>query len=237
MYAREVDGQVLEFEVSGRLYRNALVMLDQQTGSLWSQILGAAILGPLKGTRLTMLPSLHTTWGAWRREHPNGLLLKKEQPSYAAYAPYWGSQMAGVTDEAIADTRLRTKQLVLGVRVGDQAKAYPYPLGRLSTQPVINDSLGRMPMVVVFDQVHGTGGVFSRQVQDRVLTFALARKSETTVVLTDKETGTQWHGLSGAALVGPLEGQRLTPIPATLAFWFGWKDHFPNTAVWSNPPS
>ena len=83
-----------------------------------------------------------------------------------------------------------------GVRVADQPKAYPY--ARLSTQPVVNDTLGGTPLVVVFDEAHGGAGiVFSRQVQDRTLTFALQRTTESTILLTDEETGTLWHGLTG----------------------------------------
>ena len=231
MYAREVNGQVLDFGVSGKLYRNVLVMFDRQTESLWSQLLGQAIVGPLQGTRLTMLPATVMTWGAWRQEHPAGLLLRKEAPSQATYASYWSSGMAGVAGETLKDARLLAKQYVVGVRVADQPKAYPY--ARLSTQPVVNDTLGGTPLVVVFDEAHGGAGiVFSRQVQDRVLTFALQRATESTVLLTDEETGTLWHGLTGEGLEGRLAGQRLRQLPATDSFWFGWKDHFPNTAVW-----
>ena len=231
MYAREVGRQVLDFGVSGKLYRNVLVMFDRQTDSLWSQLLGQAIVGPLKGTRLTMLPATVMTWGAWRNEHPDGLLLRKEAPSKATYASYWNSGTVGVAGETLKDARLLAKQYVVGVRVADQPKAYPY--AQLSTQPVVNDTLGGTPLVVVFDEAHGGAGiVFSRQVQDRVLTFALQRTTETTVLLTDEETGTLWHGLTGEGLEGPLAGQRLRQLPATDSFWFGWKDHFPNTAVW-----
>ena len=139
--------------------------------------------------------------------------------------------MAGVAGETLKDARLLAKQYVVGVRVADQPKAYPY--ARLSTQPVVNDTLGGTPLVVVFDEAHGGAGiVFSRQVQDRTLTFALQRTTESTVLLTDEETGTLWHGLTGEGLEGPLAGQRLRQLPATDSFWFGWKDHFPNTAVW-----
>ena len=164
MYAREVNGQVLDFGVSGKLYRNVLVMFDRQTGSLWSQLLGQAIVGPLTGTRLTMLPATVITWGAWRREHPDGLMLRKEEPSKATYASYWNSGTIGVAGETLKDSRLLAKQYVVGVRVADQPKAYPY--ARLSTQPVVNDTLGGTPLVVVFDEAHGGAGiVFSRQVQ------------------------------------------------------------------------
>ena len=231
MYAREVASQVLSFGVSGMLFRNGLVMYDAETVSLWSQVLGKAIGGPLKGTKLTMLPSLHTSWGVWRREHPDGMLLKKEAPSEARYAAYWRMPlMAGELGETITDRRLPIKEFVLGVRVAGKPKAYP--ASRLSQQPVVNDTLGGTPLLVVFDVRSATSSAFSRQVQGQTLTFEPSSKAETSLVLKDQETGSIWHGLTGMATEGPLAGQRLTQVPATDAFWFGWKDHFPNTAVW-----
>jgi hypothetical protein len=47
-----------------------LVLVDDATGSFWSQVLGRAICGPREGDRLTVRPSTVTTWGAWRAAHP-----------------------------------------------------------------------------------------------------------------------------------------------------------------------
>jgi hypothetical protein len=41
------------FDVSGRLYRNDLVVEDDQTGRLWPQIPGKALHGPLAGSELS----------------------------------------------------------------------------------------------------------------------------------------------------------------------------------------
>ncbi|MBI4521491.1 MAG: DUF3179 domain-containing protein [Gemmatimonadetes bacterium] len=70
MYARQVGGQTLTFGVSGMLYRDALVMYDRQTGTLWSQVDGRGIQGALAGARLEPLPSIHATWKEWRATYP-----------------------------------------------------------------------------------------------------------------------------------------------------------------------
>ena len=46
------------------------MLADEQSGSYWSQLLARAICGPLEGTGLEILPSTVTTWGEWRRSHP-----------------------------------------------------------------------------------------------------------------------------------------------------------------------
>ena len=48
---------------------------DHETGSIWSQPLGEAIIGPLKGSMLDVVPSTLTTWEAWRGAHPETLAL------------------------------------------------------------------------------------------------------------------------------------------------------------------
>jgi hypothetical protein len=47
-----------------------LVLVDDETGSYWSQILARAVCGPESGDRLTIVPSTVTTWTAWRETHP-----------------------------------------------------------------------------------------------------------------------------------------------------------------------
>jgi thiol-disulfide isomerase/thioredoxin len=64
-----VDGKILEFGVSGRLYKSDLVMYDRQTASFWSQIEGRAIIGPLAGTRLEYIPMEMMTWQRWQERH------------------------------------------------------------------------------------------------------------------------------------------------------------------------
>jgi len=226
VYSREIGGQEYSFGVSGKLIMNALVMYDRQTESLWSQITGEAVLGPLQGTKLEFVPALHTTWAEWKALHPKTLaLVKGYSGAYDSYASYYESARAGVLGETRSDTRLYVKEFVVGVEQGGQAVAYPFSV--LNGQPVINDVVGGMPVLVVFDADSGASAVFDRRVGGETLTF-LAGDGTT---LTDIETESAWDGLSGVATAGPLVGHRLAPVKSTRAFWFGWKDWYPNTRV------
>jgi len=226
VYSREIGGQEYSFGVSGKLIMNALVMYDRQTDSLWSQITGEAVSGPLKGTRLEFVPALHTTWLEWKSLHSETLaLVKGYSGAYDSYAGYYESARAGVLGETRSDTRLYVKEFVVGVEQGGQAVAYPF--GLLNGQPVINDVVGGVPLLVVFEAESGASAVFERRVGGETLTFS----AEDRTTLTDAETGSVWDGLSGAATAGPLAGQKLAPVKSTRAFWFGWKDWYPNTRV------
>lgn len=47
-----------------------LVMVDDATGSYWSQLLAQAICGPRVGDRLDIVSSSVARWGRWRDDHP-----------------------------------------------------------------------------------------------------------------------------------------------------------------------
>jgi hypothetical protein len=62
-----------------------LVMVDDATGSYWSQLLARAICGPRAGDSLRIRPSTLTTWGKWRATHPETELLLP--PPYSTPLP------------------------------------------------------------------------------------------------------------------------------------------------------
>lgn len=117
------------FGVSGLLYNSDVLLYDRATNSLWSQILGRAVSGPLKGTELESLPSRHTTWRAWKAAHPTTLVLSprtgyRRNYSVSPYLGYASSPRLMFTVEHVSQ-QYQSKDLVLGVTVGGESKAYP----------------------------------------------------------------------------------------------------------------
>lgn len=121
-------GESWTFGTTGRLVNSNLLMYDRQTDSEWPQILGTAISGPRKGTRLSTVPLVWTTWRAWRAVHPNTVVLSTDTGSLRSYGsdPY-GSYLSHTgyyTDEGTyfpvqhTDNRFRDKDVVVGVRAG-----------------------------------------------------------------------------------------------------------------------
>ena len=47
-----------------------------------------------------------------------------------------------------------------------------------------------------------------------------------------KETDTLWNAVTGRAIEGPILNKSLDKLPFTPAFWFGWKDNYPDTLVY-----
>ncbi len=116
VYAREVDGKVLDLGVSGALYRDALVLYDRETGSYWSQVTGEAIRGPLAGKKLAEIQSVVTTWREWKREHPDTLVLRSDPgPRRSPYEAYFARPFElGVLGTKNPDERLPGKTWVWG---------------------------------------------------------------------------------------------------------------------------
>lgn len=73
--ASEEGGRVFSDRASGPSPTQNLVMVDDETGSLWSQLLAQAICGPATGDRLPVRPSTLTTWGEWRTTHDDATVL------------------------------------------------------------------------------------------------------------------------------------------------------------------
>ena len=219
--------------MSGKLIMNALVMYDHQTDTLWSQFLGQGVQGPLAGATLELAPLTHTTWEAWKSEYPDTLVLdKRGRYQRDQYSGYYASGEPGVISERIKDDRLDTKALVVGVNLAGKAKAYP--LGTLAKQGVVNDEVGGMSVVVVFDRSSSTGIMYESRVGDQDLTFeAFGEESGPQAMLRDLETGTTWKAFTGVATEGPLIGATLKRAPSHLSFWFAWKDWNPETELYS----
>lgn len=237
VYIRDrVNGEPLEFGVSGKLWKNALLMYDRQTHSLWSHITGEAIAGTLKGKVLKSVPSTHTTWKEWKQANPSTLLLSKgglwgRRYNTDPYQDYYADdKRVGMMPLKHPDERIRSKEHVVGVKTGPEARAYPF--SHLERFPVVNDEISGRRLVVVFSSNSKTATVFDRRLGDRILTFKEKGKpAPGELLITDNETGSLWRGLTGEAVKGKLKGKRLEQIPNMVSFWFAWKDYFPNTTI------
>ena len=236
MYARpEFEGELLIFGVSGKLLDNALIMYDRQSQSFWSQMLGEAIDGPLQGSKLEFLPSTLTTWGAWRAAHPETVALKTQEGGVRDhYDSYYTSDRAGVAPEGRQDERLPGKEMIAGLFMDEVSKAYPWT--ELRSAGLTADTIEDTPLMIVFDDASSTALAYERRLPDgRELNFVLEEASADSPagqVMIDDLTQSRWSIWNGGAFEGELAGTSLSRLPLVNAFWFGWKDYYPDTAIY-----
>jgi hypothetical protein len=115
---RELDGEFVEFGVSGVLYNSDLVLYDRTTNTLWDQIIAEGIVGPMTGEKLDLIPVTMTTWGRWKKSHPDTLVLSTDtgfdkdysQDRYAQYRDSFNLMFP----VAQTDERVHPKSVVFG---------------------------------------------------------------------------------------------------------------------------
>lgn len=142
------------FGMSGLLYQRDLLMYDDQTESLWSQIGMHAVAGPLTGQPLTPIFLDHTTWAEWRAAHPATFVLSTKTGSFRNYdrASYTGyaENRELFFDTAHLDPSYHPKEWVLGIELNGVAKAYPFSEIKEIRSP-ISDQLGGQEVRILFD--------------------------------------------------------------------------------------
>lgn len=220
VFDRNVDGQLLSFGVSGRLYRNDLVMQDRGTDTLWSQILGEAIWGQLHGSVLDIVPATTTTWGKWKAAHPSTQALARPdtfpESRYEVY-PYGDYATSEHTLQKRDHTsgELHPKERVVGAWNGSDAVAIPFDL--LAREGVAMLKLGAREVVAVM----AAGGPHVYDADGRA--WRLVHEA-----LVDGN-GTRHDPATGRALDGG--NASLARVDSMVAFWFAWYDFHPGTRL------
>jgi len=225
-----VDGRALRFRLFGINNQN-FIMRDEETGSWWQQVSGEAIHGPLEGRRLAPVQHDEVSFGIWRAERPMGRVLEPDVRFADEYEDWnWEKRMkkAPTVHPKGKDDPLEPRAVVVGVRIGERARAYPFPL--LRRQSPVVDRVGAEPIVLVVGEDGKSIRVFKAAVDGRALSFA-RRVGVRPLRLVDAETGSEWD-FTGAAVAGPLAGRVLEKVRALKEYWFDWKAYNPSTGVY-----
>jgi hypothetical protein len=123
---------------------------------------------------------------------------------------------------------------------GDPPRAYPLRI--LSYHEIVNDTVGMgnestgdvapRPIAVTWCPICWSAVVYERVVDDRTLRFGVSGTlADDALVMYDRETGSEWKQPTGRAIAGPLEGSRLTSIPAPVTSWERFRREYPDGVV------
>lgn len=129
--------------------------------------------------------------------------------------------------------RLKPADLVLGVALGDQARAYPINVVNFHPQrKVLNDVLGGRPLVVTWCDASHTGVVYDPTVEGHTAVLAVSGQLwKDNQVFYDLETHSLFCQFQGQAKLGARTGTRLRPVPSVLTDWQSWLAEHPTTTV------
>ena len=166
VYQAKVRGRTLKFGVSGLLYNSDVLLYDRQTETLWSQILSKAVNGPMKGQKLTMVPSSQTSWSSWLKKQPNTKVLSTDTGFSRDYrrSPYGDYDQNTQTYFPVsAESRAyHPKERVLGITINGKHKAYPFvELGKLGATS-LKDNFQGQNLTINFDIANRDGQVLNK---------------------------------------------------------------------------
>jgi hypothetical protein len=236
----------LRFGTSGFLYKSNKLMLDRATETLWGQLTGQPLFGPLAAEEieLSLLPAVVTTWSEWKARHPATTVLHRDTGFERRYRPgdpyasYFASREKLFPVHETRD-ELPSKERIFGVARDGVAKAWT--LTSLVDGKVVHDRLGDEALVLVANEkrisVEGVtptgpleydaGG--SVRVYATDLRFRLGPDERSLV----DEGGGVWR-IEEEGLVGPA-GESAPRVAGTLAYWFAWQAFHPETSLFPEP--
>ena len=228
LYETDANGISHEMGTSGFLYRSNKLMYDKDTQSLWNTIKGEPVLGPLTGKNIALdhRSVVTTTWGKWKKLHPDTQVLslstghRRDYGEGVAYHQYFADDNL-MFHTPFSDYRLKNKTEILALRF----KGQPHEPVAISTDflrknPVYSGKVGTQKYVVLTDE---TGA--NRVYDPKDVTFSKFDGNGNAKDLT----GQNWK-VSESKLTAP-DGRELERLPYHRAFWFGWHATYPQTEL------
>ncbi len=192
-----VNGTSMRFGNSGLLFDNNLIMFDEGTNSLWSQMMVRSICGELTGVRPSLFPVVQSSWAAWSALHPETTVVsfntgfnRNYNGPYGDYDEIDNSTL--LFPQSFVDPRLLMKETVLGITREGVSRAYPMSvLNGMGPRRAVNDNVNGLELLVVFDATFSLMIPYNRRLIDlaagadapgRLLTFDVIRGGSTSKI-------------------------------------------------------
>ena len=124
---------------------------------------------------------------------------------------------------------IKTNELVIGVAINGQAKAYPIQI--IGYHHQVMDTVGGVPVMVTYCTVCRTGRVYSPYVNGKIQSFRLVGMDHFNAMFEDAATGSWWQQATGIAIAGPLKGNALKELPSKQLTLAAWLREYPNSYI------
>lgn len=210
-----VNGGQEQFRLVGMDHFNAMFE-DATTKSWWRQATGEAITGKLKGQKLPEFFSTQTSLGVWLQLNPNSLVMQPD-PAFEKKYDTTLKYESGKSKSKLTGTdslSWRDKSWVIGVKVGDEKKAYDW--NTLKTKRIINDKVGSSFVLLVLAKDNKSFFAFERPAENAIFTLH-----------NDKLVMNKHHyKINGKGIDTAFS---LKPLFAYQEFWHSWRTFNNNT--------
>ena len=213
-------------------WRNGVMAIQDQDGTVFSALSGVAFDGPRKGTALEPVPVIETDWGYWLKAYPRTVAYRM----FDKFTPFEAPSVKNPNSLATRpppDPRLPEDERVIGIALGTAAKAYPLSL--LATNQLIHDRIGDQEIVVLWYAPTRTAAIYAPRMETNQIPARLTLQADAqipTAPFMDHETYSHWS-IEGRAMEGPLKGNTLVWLPGVPCRWFAWAAEYPGTKIYS----
>jgi hypothetical protein len=211
-------------------WRNGIMVMKHQDGTLFDCLTGVAFDGPRKGERLEPIPTVETDWGPWLKAHPGTVayaMVAKFQPRPLPQAPLSESRRT----RPEPDPRLDPEERVFGLALGEASDAWPLQ-GFGKGPEVRHVKVGGRAATILWDARTRTAAAYAPEAEDASagpVTLEV-EASDPEAPWVDRESGSRWS-VVGRAVSGPRKGQALRWLPGVMVKWYAWAASYPATAL------
>lgn len=215
-----VNGKPESFRLVGMDHFNAMFE-DSATHSWWQQATGIAIEGPLKGAALNEIASSQLPLNSWLRQYPKSLVMQPDTVFHSRY-----EDLADYDDGSIQSSlqgrnflSWKPKSWIIGINHEQSSKAYDW--NELVKKKLIQDSIAKLPILLVLESDTTSFHAYQRFVNGTVLNFKTC-EGDPNDLLIDHDTQSIWN-MDGICISGAYKGVKLVPIQAYNEFWHSWQ--------------
>jgi Protein of unknown function (DUF3179) len=137
---------------------------------------------------------------------------------------------------ADAATYLAASDLVFGIAINGDARAYPLRI--MNWHEMFNDVIGGVPVSLAYCTLCGSGILFETKTEDRAKPFIFGSSGflyRSNKLMYDEGTYSLWNQFTGRPVVGKLTGSgiELKTRPVVITTWDDWRRTHPDTRVLS----
>ena len=222
VYAGRIGDKKYSLGVSGRLKDSNLIMWDEETNSLWSQIKGEALYGKSKGKKLGMLPAIFVGLGTWKRMQPETLVLDLSNVRARSWFYKTDDLAIGTVNMRSMTGRKHKAVLGIGLRHGGETLCVAMPM--LHEKGLVQAEVGGVPLVVAWDKKESAALVYEASYQGRRLALGLQGQE-----IVSKDGNHRFDVLTGKPARG--QGKPLARFPYVPTYLRAWRIYYPDGTV------
>jgi len=202
-------------------WRNGVMVMRHQDGTLFDCLTGVAFDGPRKGEHLAPIPTIESDWGPWLKANPGTVayaMISKFQPQAIPQVLLAESRKT----RPELDARLGAEDRIFGLAL--DGSSWAWPLKSFGTQPELRmTAFGDKKVVILWSGATRTAAAFSAETEGSPpeAVHLTLEPSDRESPWVDTESRSRWS-IAGRAVAGPRKGQTLRWLPGVMVKWYAW---------------